>query len=84
MSMKLSNQGLSSRVEFIIFIKSIGFKYNGHVYYVYKEYRIELYDCYYVFYNGSEWFQFIKLDDLILFKVFNQELRSIKLKQLLR
>ena len=69
--------------EFINYIKSIGFKKIG-IYYVYKEYKIVLYNNYYYnFYNGSEWFSDIDYNDLTPFKVFKKELRSIKLKELL-
>ena len=80
--------------EFKKFIESIGFKYNGH-YYVYKEYhgvdhldyqiyRIDLYEYFYYFYNGSEWFDNIYLNDLRpIQEHLKKELRSIKLKGLL-
>ena len=83
MSMKLSNQGLSSREEFIIFIESIGFKSIGRYYY--KEFVIYLYDIYhYDFFNGSEWIFNIKLNDLRLIEnYFKKELRTFKLKKIL-
>ena len=83
MNMKLSNQGLSSKEEFKQFIESIGFKREGLFYY-YKSYRIDLYN-YYHFYNGSEWIFNIPLNDIRPFDMyFKKELRSIKLKELLR
>ena len=45
-----------SREEFIYFIKSIGFKYNGHGYYEYKEYEIFLLYNHYDFFNGYKCF----------------------------
>ena len=70
-----------SREEFINYIESIGFKYNGHDYYGYKECEIYLYDNHYDFYNGIEWFDDIDLNDLT---PLNKITRRIKLKQLLR
>ena len=68
--------------EFKKYIESIGFKYFG-CYYDYKEYRIDLYEYCYYFYNGSDW-DMKNIDDLTPFnKYFKQELRSIKLKELL-
>ena len=70
--------------EFRKIMVSIGFKYNGHRYYEYKNYQIDLYNNYYNFYNGLEWFYANTLTDLRpLEKYFKKELRSIKLKQLL-
>ena len=69
-----------NKKEFVKLIKSIGFIKIGYEY-EYKEYRIDLASNYYNFYNGSGWTFHIKLDDL---SVFKKELRSIKLKQLLR
>ncbi len=71
-----------NREEFIIFIESIGFRYNGF-YYDYKEFRIGLnfhLDEYY-FDNGSE-YKVYSYNDLApdLLKL----VRSIKLKSLLR
>ena len=64
------------------YIESIGFKYFD-CYYDYKEYRIFLNSDNYSFYNGSDW-DMKNIDDLTPFnKYFKQELRSIKLKQLL-
>ena len=72
-----------NKEEFVKLIKSIGFKYiNLHYgYYDYKSYRIDLASNYYNFYNGSVWTFHIKLDDL---SVFKKELRSIKLKKILK
>ena len=72
-----------NREEFIKLIKYIGFILESnlayHRYY-YKNYEINLYDYIYNFYNGSEWIK-SDLNDLSPFK---KELRSIKLKGLLR
>ena len=77
-----------TREEFIKFIESIGFKYiefigikyNDVIVYGYKEYIISLYSKDYDFYNGSEWFSSIKLDDLTPLKQID---RSYKLKNIL-
>ena len=67
------------REEFIKYIESIGFKYNGSSY-RYKEYYIYLFIEYYHFYNGSESIYDIPLNDLTpLLKL----IRSIKLKKIL-
>jgi hypothetical protein len=72
-----------SREEFRILIESIGFKYNGL--YEYKEFRISYSNKYYNFHNGSKWIYSILLNDLELIeKKFKKELRSVKLKELLR
>ncbi len=69
--------------EFRTLIESIGFKYNGL--YEYKEFRISYNTKYYNFYNGSKWISYISINDLTPIKEhFKQELRSIKLKSLLR
>ena len=68
-------------IEFINNIESIGFKYNEHDYYGYKEYIIYLYKDVYSFYNGSEWIRNIYLNDLTPLKKIT---RSIKLKQILK
>ena len=78
--MKLSNQGLSSKEEFKLYIESIGFKYNVHRYYVYKNNQIDLYSSYYDFWNGSEWIFIVKLNDLTPLKQIE---RSYKLKKIL-
>ena len=84
MNMKHSNQGLSSKEEFKQFIESIGFEEIIGSYYRYKEFKIDLYKDQYCFHNGSEWC-FYALNDLTLLeKYFKKELRSIKLKELLR
>ena len=74
--------------EFIIFIESIGFKRSdGFVFrYDYKEFLIDLGNSHCEFYNGSEWIKYLSYyDDLeTIEKYFKKELRSIKLKQLLR
>ncbi len=79
-----------NREEFITLIESIGFKskvfniFLDH-YYFYKGFKLYLYDTYYQFSNGSEWFYDILYTDLTpIKKHFKQELRSIKLKELLR
>ena len=73
------------REEFIKYIESIGFEEIDSNYYVYKYCDIDLYEDIYVFHNGYEWFYDIDLNDLTLLeKYFKKELRSIKLKQLLR
>ena len=74
-----------NKKAFIKYIESIGFVNIRYNRYGYKEYRIDLdYDCY-DFYNGSEWIIDISFNDLILLeKEFKQELRRIKLKELLR
>ena len=69
--------------EFSNFIKSIGFKPSGY-YYRYKGFIIDLSKNDYSFYNGSKWYCNIDYNDLTPFKVFKKELRSIKLKELLR
>ena len=85
MNMKLSNQGLSSREEFIMFIESIGFKsIKFNSYYSYKEFEIYLHGVYYILYNGSERICDFYYNDLTPFdKYFKNELRSIKLKKIL-
>jgi hypothetical protein len=73
--------------EFIILIKSIGFEKFGDHLYNYKEFSIYLYFHVdeYDFRNGYEWTDDISLNDLTpLENNFKKELRSIKLKQLLR
>ena len=73
-----------SRKEFITLIESIGFKYK-YGYYNYKEFRISFNHKYYIFYNGSVFDDNIPLNDLELIeKYFKKELRSYKLKALLR
>ena len=73
-----------NRKEFIILINSIGFKIHyGEL--VYKEFKIEIRSDYFNFYNGSEWVENISYTDLKPFEeYFKKELRSYKLKALLR
>ena len=79
MSMKLSNQGLSSREEFKKYIESIGFEYNFPNYY-YKQYKVYLYKDFYTFESDSEVLYTIGYNDLTLFRKFD---RSYKLKKIL-
>ena len=85
MSMKHSNQGLSSKEELIKFIDSIGFLYNSITYeFDYKEFRIDIWGEHYNFYNSSEWLYGFDLDDLKpIDNYFKKELRTIKLKRIL-
>ena len=73
-------------LEFVEFIESIGFKNksNNGSYYIYKFYRINLYEYIYDFYNGSKWYYYDYNDLRSIEKYFKRELRSIKLKELLR
>ena len=78
-----------SREEFKKFIESIGFKSDTDwiCRYRYKEYTIITHPKYNTcdFYNGSEWVFYNKLNDIRPFDMyFKQELRSFKLKELLR
>ena len=66
--------------EFIKFIESIGFEYNGF-YFHYKKYKIDLYYECYDFYDGSEWIYSIVLNDLRLLRKLD---RSYKLKKILK
>ena len=87
MNMKLPNQGLSSREEFIKYIVSIGFKSADRFYneYIYKEFKIHLWKVNYDFYNGLESITYIPYTDLTPIKEhFKKELRAIKLKELLK
>jgi hypothetical protein len=71
--------------EFKKYIKSIGFNTIGYNYYQYKEFRIDLhYDYFYYFYIGSEWSGHYYTDLDPIYNNFKNELRSIKLKELLR
>ena len=66
------------------YIKSIGFNgaYGG---YIYKEYSLYLHADHYSFFDGIDMITFIDYNDLtILEKFFKKELRSIKLKKLLK
>ena len=69
-------------LDFQKYIKSIGFKYNGHCY-RYKDYIIDLYEYSYDFYNGSRWVGYDYNDLTPLENEFKQELRRIKIKQIL-
>ncbi len=72
-----------NKEKFITLIESIGFKkINDYIYY-YKEFKLYLYNTYYSFNNGS-WIGYYYSDLTPIKKHFKQELRSIKLKQLLR
>ena len=76
-----------NREDFKIFIKCIGFKSDTSVfYYVYKDYKINLFeDNSYNLFKGSEWIGFEYCNNMeILERYFKKELRSFKLKQLLR
>ena len=81
-----------SEEEFIKYIESLGFKnnYGGLYQYQYKEFRIDIspidiFPSTNHFYNGSEWIVNESFSDLTpLENNFKRELRSIKLKQLLR
>ncbi len=74
-----------SSEEFKILLVSIGFEYNYHFdIYTYKEFSIYVYSNYYHFANGSGWniYYYNYLDPILV--NFKKELRSIKLKQLLK
>ena len=74
-----------TKEEFIKLIESIGFIDDNDDIYVYKEYAIYLYSDHYEFHNGSYFIFNIRINDLkLLNKYFKMEIRSIKLKQLLR
>ena len=75
--------------EFIKLIESIGFKFEGiwneERYYDYKNYKIDLSSDLYELYDGSGWCSSYNIDDLKpLEKEFKNELRSNKLKQILK
>ena len=73
-----------NREEFIKFIESIGFKYEGNLVYLYGKYTIGLLSDTYSLYNVYKLIGRSNCNDLILLeKEFKLELRSIKLKQLL-
>ena len=73
-----------SEEKFKLLIESIGFKYNVHRYYEYKNYQIDLFEDIYDFFDGSEWTWGIPLNDITLLEnEFKQALRSIKLKNIL-
>ena len=71
--------------DFIKYIKSIGFIHSHNTVYNYENFTIHIYKIYYDFYDGSHSTLFIQYNDLnLLEKYFKRELRSIKLKELLR
>ena len=76
------------REEFKELIESIGFKSYTNYLYCYKEFTIDLYNSFYDFYdfyNGSKWFYTVPYTDLTpINNDLKQELRSIKLKELLK
>ena len=73
-----------SEEKFKLLIESIGFKYNVHRYYEYKNYQIDLFEDIYDFFDGYYWNESIPLNDLKpLEKEFKQAIRSIKLKNIL-
>ena len=65
-----------NKEEFKKLIESIGFEPNGY----YKEYRIDLYNDHYSFYNGYGWNGRYELNDLTPLKIVS---RSYKLKKIL-
>ena len=68
-------------------ISSIGFTFSCKYFdfrYEYKEFKIDLYDDHYEFYNGSNWNKYALNDLTPLKKEFEREIRSIKLKQILK
>ena len=87
---KVDHLGFQKYIESIGFIfRSIYVEYRNdksfmYEYYEYKIFKIDLHDYFYSFYNGSKWIHYIDFDLTPLHKEFNQELRSIKLKQILR
>ncbi len=77
------NFKISNHYEFIKLIESIGFRSNG-VLFVYKNFIISIGDIYH-FWNGFVWILNYQYSDLKpIEKYFKKELRSIKLKQLLK
>ncbi len=75
------------RKEFIKLIESIGFKFKLGDVYQYKEFVIELYSYdtdSYDFYNGYIWESYDSFGLEPINNYLKKELRSIKLKQLLR
>ena len=72
--------------EFKKFIESIGFKYNYDSYlYDYKEFKIDLWYKKYDFYDGYKWIEYIPYNDLRPIEMyFKRELRSIKIKKILK
>ena len=88
----------NNKINFINYINSIGFEFDkvGSLYltfdkYLYignslklKRYSIDIVDDHYYLNTEYQWIGGYELDDLTPFKVFKKELRSIKLKQLLK
>ena len=81
--------------DFIKYIKSIGFvldkmgidSLNGFIFecYEYKKFKITVYKSYYDFYSKYEYIGQFYINDLTpIEKEFKRELRSIKLKKLLK
>ena len=70
--------------EFIELIKSIGFKLNDLGIYEFKEFKISLWIYDYNFLNGYEWNRYNYNDLKPIEKHFKNEIRSIKLKELLK
>ena len=78
-----------NNIEFKKYIKSFGFEYavslNNIERYEYKHYIIDLNLDHYDFYNGLNWWWYKDYNDLTdLETIFKKELRSVKLKELLR
>ncbi len=74
-----------NREEFINYIELIGFKYNHDSYfYECKEFKIDLWYKKYDFYNGSEWSEHYYTDLRPIEMYFKRELRSIKIKKILK
>ena len=69
--------------EFRILIESIGFYGTNKFNYYYKGFEIYLYNNYY-FYKDSEWIYYYYNDLTPLENYFKKDMRSYKLKQLLR
>ena len=74
-----------SNDEFIKYIESIGFKYNYGLY-EYKGFRIYLFSFYYSFFNDLKKIQMVESYNELrpLENNFKKEIRSFKLKQLLK
>ncbi len=72
-----------NEIEFKNYIESIGFSH-VNMYSFYKGFKIEFYNDYYHFWNGSKWLFYDYSDLTPINKYFKQELRSIKLGKLLR
>jgi len=69
--------------EFDLLIDLIGFKFNSGLY-EYNEFLIDMWFNHYNFYNGSEWKTYYYDELSIIHNTFKKELRSYKLKHLLR